>query len=283
MTTTLNQVKSTGYTLYLTNRSKSPKTIKSYLAHTNEYLSAYSNLTRENIISFKNILKQKGNSSKTINAKLSALKNYNEYLISTSQLSSTVIIPEDFIKIQQKQISPTKYDANDMTKLMNKVLATESKRNIALIYLLLSTGMRRAESINLKLSNINFAEESITFIGKGNKERTVYLNQKVISVLKDYINTERKYSRFTNSPYLFLSQRANKLNEETVNTIMKPYKINPHSLRHFFATNALQSGQANIVEIANLLGHSSLNTTNIYLHPTAKELKSKINKITFNI
>ena len=271
----------TQYANYLTNKSKSPNTIKSYLTHIGEYFSNFPQLTRSNILSFKKHLQSKSQASISINAKLSELKSYNEYLISINELNSLFIIKDDFISIQKQNISPTKFDTSDIEKLMNKVIFTETKRNIALIYLLLSTGLRRDEAVTLKLSNIDFQDESITLIGKGEKERTIYLNERVITVLKSYINTERRESKYNNSKYLFTTERSNKMHKETVNKIMNPYNINPHALRHFFASNALNSGEASIVEVGNMLGHSSINTTSKYLHPTLKEMKKKINNMTF--
>lgn len=262
----------TSYSLYLTNKSKSPNTIKSYSTHIGEYFNNFPQITRHNILAFKKLLQNKSQSSTSINAKLSALKSYNEYLISTSELQSLLIISDDFISIQKQSISPTKHDLKKIEQIFEKVKLIESYRNIAIIYLLLSTGIRREELTNIKLSHIDFKNRSLNIInGKGGKDRKVIINYKVVEVLQFYINSERKNSPYKNSQYLFVTERSDKMHKETVNKIMKPYKINPHALRHFWASEALRRG-ATLASVASNLGHSSLNTVSKYTHPTEKEM-----------
>jgi site-specific recombinase XerD len=278
----LNQtIDLTNYTTYLTNKSKSLKTIKDYKNWIIEYLTLYPTLSRENILSFKKHLQNKNQASSSINAKLSALKNYNEYLVSINQINSLLIISDDFITIQKKAISPAKYDIHDVEKVLKKVSSKGSKRDITLAYLLSNTGIRRSEAMNAKISHFNFDEGIFKIIGgKGEKDRDIYLNDEIISMIKDYINTERKESQFANSPYLFITTRSAQMNENTVNKIMAKYsKINPHQFRHVWASNAYDIGWK-LNEIGSQLGHSSTRTTDIYANISLKEMRKKVNNMT---
>jgi integrase/recombinase XerD len=269
----------TSYIKYLQNKSKSELTIKAYVSHIEEFFRAYSKLTKENIVSFKKSLQKKAQKPTSINTKLSSLKSYNEYLKRIGVINDILIDTDDFIAIQTQLISPNKYDLKDIEKMFNKVKATESKRNISIIYLLLSTGIRRKECVDVKLSDINF-ETGELFVrhGKGDKQRKIALHYKIIEVLQDYINTERKESRYSDSEFLFISRKSDRMDKATINKIMTPYKINPHALRHFFASNALDNGMT-IIELRDLLGHKNSSTTDIYTHPTMKQMKQKMNKM----
>lgn len=272
------------YINYLKNKSCTQDTIKSFTAHINEYLKLYSNInystsifTRENIIFYISYLKNKPNKPQTINAKLSALKSYTEFL------NTPIIISDDFIKIQKKAISPAKHDSKDITKILTKAKENESKRNFALIYLLPSTAIRRSEAVNIKLSHIDFKKHKLSIIdGKGQKNRDIILNDKVIEYLKDYINTERKESKHANSEYLFISRQSDKLDRGVVNKIIDKYNINPHAFRHYWASESLRNG-ATLQAIGANLGHSSLNSTSIYTNPTEKEMIKQANSMVINV
>lgn len=264
---------------YLINESKSFNTINGYLLNLKDYFTKYSTLSRQNILNYIKQLKSKNTSAKTINHKLSTLKKYNLWLIETNQDQTTYILRTDFMKIQHQYLSPTKVDNKDIISFYNKLKSESNKRNIAITYLILSTGIRRAECADIKLNDINFNTNKLTiYSGKGSKQRTVLLNSKVIEILKEYINTDRNNYKHSNSPYLFISSKSDRIANETINAIMKPYNngnITPHMLRHFWASNAL-SNDMNIVEVANNLGHSSIQTTMIYTHPKESDMRNKI-------
>lgn len=285
----------TNFKQYLINNNKSPNTITSYLLDINQYLSLFSTLSRENIQQYKHTLQTNNISVSTINHKLTALKQFNEYLISTNTLQEKdiYIIKSDFLK-QQDKGNPTCVSTKEvetfLKRVKNKKVKAKRKgnqqktRNIAITHLIANTGIRRDECCNIELKNINLDEYELTIVaGKGNKLRTVLLNDKAVEVIKDYL-IDRSKSKYADSPYLFLSERGNKLTRETIDGIFKSYstpscKVPPHQLRHNYATTVAEEEILEIHELQNQLGHSSSKTTEIYLHPRKDVMKKKINKL----
>ena len=268
---------------YLISCSKSENTISSYISDLEQYFKQYPTLTRDNILKYKNSLS--GNSASTINRKLSSLKQYNEYLLSTKQADGIYILKEDFIKVQNKG-NPTNVTTKQVEKFLKRVLTKDAdykSRNIAIIYLIANTGIRRSECCNLLLKNIDLDNNEMIVIGKGNKERTVLLTDKVVELIKNYL-VDRNKSRYKDSPYLFVSERGNKLCPETINDIFDYYstpknKIRPHQLRHNYASTVVENNILTLTELQNQLGHSSISTTGIYTHARKDTIKKKINKL----
>ena len=151
-------------------------------------------------------------------------------------------------------------------------------RNIAIIYLLANTGMRRSECCNLLLNNIN--GNKLIVRGKWNVERTVILNKKSIEVIDNYL-IDRINSKFANSPYLFLSERGEKLTKESINRIFDFYctptiKVKPHSLRHNWCSTMIERGILTPKEVQNQAGHKSILTTDLYTHARMDSIENKI-------
>lgn len=127
--------------------------------------------------------------------------------------------------------------------------------------------------VNVKLEDLSLdAKELIIRKGKGKKQRVVYLNSKIVNAIKEYLKV-----RNSESEYLFSSRESDRVDRSVINKQFKKYsnKITPHQLRHFFCTNALESGFA-VHEVANLAGHSSIQTTLIYTNPSREKMKSRI-------
>lgn len=268
---------------YLISCSKSENTISSYISDLEQYFSQYSTLSRENILKYKNSLSN--SSASTINRKLTSLKQYNEYLLSTKQVDGMYVLKEDFIK-QQNKGNPTDVTTKQVEKFLERVLTKDAdykSRNIAIIYLIANTGIRRSECCNLLLKNIDLDNNEMIVIGKGNKERTVLLTDKVVELIKNYL-VDRNKSKYKDSPYLFISERGEKLRPETINAIFDYYstpknKITPHQLRHNYASTVVENNILTLTELQNQLGHSSISTTGIYTHARKDTIKKKINKL----
>lgn len=261
------------YKKYLIENYPSKNTLKNYLPVVEKFLAQFS-FNREGIQNYIQQLEDHGLASSTINIKLSALKNYNEYLVNTKQIDSIIIIKKDRIKIQKRNTSPNKISLSMVENILIKAKETDSLRNYTIAYLIISTGIRRDECANILLSNVNLEEGKLTVIGKGKKERTVYLNDKIIAALDEYINS---IFRNKESKYLFTTRKSLKMHEATINEILKPYKINPHALRHFRASYMHANG-FDLRQIQTELGHANINTTVEYTHISEEELKEKINK-----
>ena len=152
-----------------------------------------------------------------------------------------------------------------------------------IVELLYSTGMRRAELMTLQLSSVNLHKATLKVIGKRNKERYIPLLNSVRQTLTDYLS-ERKQFDVTND-YLFITSKGNKIYPNLVYRIINEYfskvsskvKKSPHVIRHSFATHLLNEG-ADLNSVKELLGHSSLASTQIYTHSSLNELKKVYNQ-----
>ena len=151
-----------------------------------------------------------------------------------------------------------------------------SLRNIIILELLFSTGMRVSEISNLKLENIDLKSNNIYIFGKGSKERIMCIANKEISLLiKDYLESRR-----FNSKYLFINKIGNNYSEQSIRNMVNAYAkaagvelhITPHMFRHTFAT-ALLDEDVNLRYIQQLLGHSSIVTTQIYTHISTNKIR----------
>lgn len=218
------------------------------------------------------------NNAKTINHKLSSLRSYNDFLLSSGIQNDAVIQKTDMIKVQTEYASPTQVTELEVKLLMQKVLESKNKRNYASVTLLAYTGMRISEALSICLYDFNLQTgECIIRNGKGEKQRTVLMNTQIINALRDYLKDRSRYSAAETSKFLFVSKKNENLNRTVVNRIFQQYspKITPHQLRHFFCTNAIEKGLS-IHEVANQAGHSNINTTLLYTNPDKAKLKRKM-------
>jgi len=233
-------------------------------------------LYRANILEYISYMRTiKGYNPKTVNHHLSSLRSYNEWLIETGQQIEVVILKNDFMKIQVQYASPCTVTKKDVEVFRQRLLENGSKRDYAIVTLYAYSGIRRSECVNLKLDQVDLVAKEIRVIGKGNKQRLVYLNDRIVNALREYLK-ERK----SGSPYFFVSRQSEKLAPSRINQIFNKYSdvITPKTLRHFFCSNALESGYS-IHEVANQAGHSNVQTTLIYSNPTAQAMKDKANKL----
>ena len=159
------------------------------------------------------------------------------------------------------------------------------KRDFAITTLFLNCGMRLSELCSIKIDKIK--GDTLTIIGKGNKERTVYLNEACINSINDYI-LKRNDSKSTeeNKKYLFLSSRGTPINKRTVELLVKKHvknagltneKYTPHKLRHTAATLMYKHGDVDIRSLQSILGHENISTTQIYTHVDEEILREAAN------
>lgn len=158
--------------------------------------------------------------------------------------------------------------------------AAKSKRDKAIVEFLLSTGCRVSEVVNLDLEHINFAKNECIVMGKGNKERKVYISEKSMYYLTEYIS-----SRTDMNPSLFVNKRGKRLKKQGIEDMLKKIgksagvnKVHPHRFRRTFATNALNKGMP-IQHVQRLMGHKSLDTTMIYCTLDDDSIKLEHKKI----
>jgi len=275
------------YKNYLVNQAKSNNTISSYVSDLNHFFTLHDEISRDSIIKYKEDISNLSSSS--INRKLSAIKSFNEFLLMLGLIDNIKVIKRDFIKIQGKG-NPTNITESQVLEFLDKVnnkYSLHRIRNIAIIYLIANTGIRREEITNLKLRNLDLINRKLKLIGKCNKERTVLLNDIAIEVIKDYLKIREKH-KFASSQYIFLTERSEKLDKSTINYIFNSYsidkdKVRPHSCRHSYASSMIENEMFTLPELQNQLGHSSISTTGIYCHAREDNIKKKINNYQIGV
>ena len=243
---------------------------------------SYIKTSKKEILSYLSFLFQKGLRSKTVARKLSSLKSFFRYLVFKSIIpndpSSEVETPK-LLKSIPKSISEKEVEA--------LLAAPDEKTDIGLrdktmIETLYSCGLRISELTNLELLNLNLRQGVIRVIGKGQKERLVPMGDQLIALLELYISSSRKnLLDKRHSDFLFLSTRGQRMTRQSfwhrikhycLASGFEPEKISPHVLRHAFATHLLNNG-ADLRVVQLLLGHSDLNTTQIYTEVARQRLK----------
>jgi integrase/recombinase XerC len=154
-------------------------------------------------------------------------------------------------------------------------------RDKLIIDLFYTTGIRRSELIGLQMANVDLVNKTIKVIGKRNKERIIPLLSVIVEQVKSYVVERKALDEIKDASFLFLLSNGNKLNETFVYRLINDYfsnvsekvKKSPHMLRHTFATHMLNHG-ADLNSIKELLGHSSLASTQVYTHSSLAELKN---------
>ena len=186
-----------------------------------------------------------------------------------------------------------KYLSLEDSKKLLTVTENEDNRNCqrdyAIITLFLNCGMRLSELVGININDINFSECQLTVIGKGNKERTIYLNKACIKAIKNYLDVRPKdgikTDKFNSKNALFLSERRERISRRTVQHIvdkelmaagLDTRKYSTHKLRHTAATLMYQYGNVDIRALQEVLGHESISTTEIYTHVANKQARNAI-------
>lgn len=187
---------------------------------------------------------------------------------------------------------PKYLSLDDSKKLLN-VTADENdenkERDLAIITLFLNCGLRLSELVGINVSNIDFNECKLTVIGKGNKERTIYLNKACINSIKNYLSVRPtegvKIDSKASNKALFLSKRKERISNRTVQYIVErelqkagldTSKYSTHKLRHTAATLMYQYGNVDIRTLQELLGHESISTTEIYTHVSNEQVRNAV-------
>ena len=243
---------------------------------------SFSKTAKKDILSYLSFLFKSGLGSKTVARKLSSLKSFFRYLVFKSIIQ---IDPSNDIETPKLLKSiPKSISEKEIEKLLD---APDEKTDIGLrdktmIETLYSCGLRISELTNLELLNLNLRQGVIRVIGKGQKERLVPMGDQLINLLENYLVSSRKnLLKKKNSDFLFLSSRGQKMTRQSfwhrikyycINCGFEPEKISPHVLRHAFATHLLNNG-ADLRVVQLLLGHSDLNTTQIYTEVARQRLK----------
>jgi integrase/recombinase XerC len=226
-------------------------------------------------------LSEQGISNRTINRKISSLKAFYKFLLRIKEIETSPLLKHLALKTPKTIQIP--FSENEINLVLNQLVfpdGFEGVRDKLIIDLFYTTGIRRTELIHLKIGSVDLVTATLKVLGKRNKERIVPLLPVVIEQLHCYIKERKQFRLESASDFLFLTQKGVKLSDSFVYRLINSYfsgvsekvKKSPHILRHTFATHMLNHG-ANLNSVKELLGHSSLASTQVYTHSSLLELQ----------
>ena len=295
----------------ITIQNKSPNTVKEYnydLATFLKFLKIHFKLTEEtdlkeikfddvsietlkkvkleDLHSFLGYLTKNYNSKATTRSrKVSSLRVFFNYLCQKKLIDINPTQNLETPKIGKRL--PRYLTLDDSKKLLDAASDEDnrnSERDYAITTLFLNCGMRLSELVGINLKDISFDECKLNVIGKGNKERTIYLNKACMSAIQNYVSV-RNPKGIVNEKALFLSERKKRISRRTVQEIiykelrkagLDTTKYSVHKLRHTAATLMYQYGQVDIRALQELLGHESISTTEIYTHVSNEQVRNAV-------
>jgi integrase/recombinase XerC len=271
-------------------RQYSPNTVRSYQKDLEQFFvfinasdsDEESGIDHHQIRNWVIELMETGNSARSTNRKLSALKTYFRFLMKEGFVAvnplNKVLTPKSDKKL------PVFVGEQQMNQLLDETEFGEDysgKRNRMIIETFYNTGIRISEMINLKMPDIDFSKQTIKVLGKRNKERLIPFSANFSVMMQQYIQDRETAFSGEKDDSLFLTARGKKLYARLVYRVVRSYltlvttadKKSPHVLRHTFATHMLNRG-ADLNAIKELLGHANLSATEVYTHNTFEKLKS---------
>lgn len=282
---------------WLFNEGRASKTIESYVGdirgfhmYLNEKVAEEQQLlSRFSFVRYRQYLLENEFAVSTINKKINSLKVFNDFL----KISG--LVNEGYIHLKRDRLTiaagsehvVTAMSEEEVEKLLfymegsNKVTI----RNKLITYILLYTGVRVSELVNIKLVDIDTLTSILVIRGKGGKVREISLRQDVIQLIKQYMGGERKESKFNESEYLLVSQRSKKMHRDAVRDWFANIsddvgiKLHPHLFRHTFATRLLRKG-VDLTTVSKLTGHATVNmTAKFYIQTTRHEKQNAVDKL----
>ena len=274
----------------LKQRNYSPNTYKNYnidIIEFEEYLiekkTNFKDVDYKFIKGYLMKLYDRKLSRNTIARKLSSLRSFYKYLFNNDVIKTN---PFKYVSSPKKERKLPKYlGVSEIEEIFNvpDIKAPLGQRDKVILEVFYASGIRVGELVNIKISNIDFYKKEILILGKGNKERIVEFGDYALDAINNYINNGRKEilkKSNKSNDYLILNSRGDKITtrgiEKIIDNIVKKVSIkkhiSPHMLRHSFATHLLNEG-CDILTVKELLGHESLETTQVYTHVSNERLR----------
>lgn len=252
-------------------------------------------ITLEDIHSFISYIAVNNHSKASTRArKISTIRVFFKYLAVKEKLID--VNPAQNLETPKQDKRMPKYLSLEDSQKLLEITANEDNRNaerdFAIITLFLNCGMRLAELVSINIKDIKFDDAKMTVIGKGNKERTIYLNNACMQAIKEYLEVRPKEGiDYKSKDALFLSERKERISRRTVQHIVEKElrqagldstKYSTHKLRHTAATLMYQYGQVDIRALQELLGHASISTTEIYTHVANEQVRNAVESNPLN-
>ena len=235
------------------------------------------------IRSFMGRLYEKSHSGTSMNRKLSTLSSFFKFLCREGYIKNNIV--KTIPKPKKINKLPSHLSVDEMFRLLGLPDSNSfsGARDRAILEVFYGTGIRISELVGLSLNDLKLSQRNVKIVGKGNKERLLPIGKKTVEILKSYLEfrteliTKKKLTSYPSG--LFLNRRGQSISVRGVRKVMSQYiqthnfpkNISPHSLRHTFATHMLEAG-ADLRAIQEMLGHSSLSTTQKYTHLTIDRL-----------
>lgn len=255
------------------------------------------NIKRSDIYEYMNYcFDERENSKRTLARKLSSIKELYKYLcIKQHYIEENPTIGIDTPKF--KNGLPKFLRLNECIELLNSVDGKFKIRDYAILTLFLNCGMRLSELVGLNLSSLRLADDgsgnyiSLNVIGKGDKERMIYLNDACNAALKDYLKYRSSIPDIKDKNALFISAQKSRINKRQVENIVHKYLskagldgrgLSTHKLRHTAATLMYEHGKVDVRVLKDILGHEQLNTTQIYTHLSDDKMYNAMNSNPLN-
>lgn len=281
-------------------KNLSTSTLKAYQSDLNDFLSFCPNAERatiSDIFMYIERLKMRKLKDSTIKRKLITVKLFFQYLYDISAIQTNPMQNGSF-PFKREHRLPKTLTVNEATALLKALTNCkksaktpfaifEATRDLSLIDLMSSTGIRVGEAVSLTVDDIVYSEHTILIHGKGRKQRLIYVScQDTWNNLKDWLRLRKQINVVC--PYVFVNKNLEKMSIYSAENIFSKYrdlaKINPratpHYLRHTFATNLLANG-ADLRAVQELLGHASISTTEIYTEVTINRKKKVLSKYNY--
>jgi site-specific recombinase XerD len=272
-----------------TEKDASPLTIRNYAAALKEYVAwrgggfdGWRNERGNHFRDYLFFLMKEDMKRSTIRLRFAALRSFYKYLVLRRGLEKSPVAEIQMPKLERNL--PVVLSLKQMVALLETPLKVEASgkshtwlkyRDVAILELFYSSGLRISELLGLDVKDVDFVEDIVKVTGKGRKQRIVPIGGAAIRAIQKY----RQEAAVTNCP-LFRSVRGTRITQQAVDQMLKkylqisgiPFGVSPHKLRHSFATHMLDAG-ADLRSVQELLGHASLSTTQIYTHVTRERMK----------
>jgi integrase/recombinase XerD len=240
----------------------------------------WADVARDDIVAFVAHLKQRRYASSTVTRRISAIRSFFSYLLREGKIDEDPSEEVELPKVSRRL--PRVLSPEEIDELLEQPARFDTPialRDRAMLELAYATGLRVSELVGLKLNDLNLATGDVRCIGKGNRERILPLSATAVQALQEYLELGRpRLARTAQEEFLFLNRRGRSITRQGFWLMLRKYSeeiglfdITPHTLRHTFATHALQR-KVDLRTVQEMLGHASIATTQIYTHLATGQL-----------